>query len=428
MPKSYIVQSGDRLARISQRFYGTPDKFHDIIISNPILGERREQGLIAADGNPIIYAGDVLIIPDETENITNPIQNREPPETIETTDENALTIVIDGKEFVFFTGYELTSRIDDLDDVSISSPYFDNDEYREGFQPLTYKEAAIYYGQDLFFNGILYAPQTDVEPDSKVLTLGFIPKCGKMKNSPFPISFYPTEFNGLNLKQIAESSGQVFGVRIDFQGDPGAPFEKVNPSPTENVLGFLVKLAKDRGFLVTNNKKGELVFWRAASSPPVAFLQEGELPFISCSPSFAYENYFSEITGLTPETEETEADSYTWKNPFLPGVFLPTTREFTDIDNADLKATVEAAAGRMFGSAAVYPISLNSTRNKDGDFFQKNQTIRAVGPNCNIYRETNFLIKEAALSRSDSGDSATLTCVLPGAYTGTLPEVVPWVP
>lgn len=41
MSKSYTVQSGDRLTRISQRFYGTPDKYPLIIQANPVLGERK---------------------------------------------------------------------------------------------------------------------------------------------------------------------------------------------------------------------------------------------------------------------------------------------------------------------------------------------------------------------------------------------------
>ena len=46
-----------------------------------------------------------------------------------------------------------------------------------------------------------------------------------------------------------------------------------------------------------------------------SFVTEGELPFVSCKPDFSPESYYSEITGVSPETETQDADSYTWKNP-----------------------------------------------------------------------------------------------------------------
>jgi LysM repeat protein len=427
MSKSYTVVSGDRLTRISQRFYGIPEKYPLIIQSNPILGERQIKGILAADGLPIIYPGQILIIPDETIVIVNQIEKREPSESIDTEFENALIVIIDNLSFQFFSSYTIISNIGSLDTISIASPYFDTPEYRNTFQPLHYKSAAIYYGKDLFFNGILIAPNSQIEPQSETMNLNFYPKCGILQDCPLPISYYPIELNNLNLKQIAETVASVFSIKVEFIGDPGASFEKVGLSPTEKPLNFLIGLAKKRGFLITNNINGDLLIWKAEISNPVAFVKEGELPFISCTPSFDPQNYYSSITGLTPETEEKEADSYTWENPFLSGISRPLTIEINDIENGDLKSAVEAAAGRMFAQNK-YPLVLNTHRDENNNFFQKNTMIRSLAPKSNIYNETDFLIEKAILTRTIQGDTAQINQILPGAYTGELPEVVPWEP
>ena len=62
MPKSYTVKSGDTLNRISVKYYGTPQKWTDIVKANPQLAGRK----LVYDGSPTIYPGDILIIPDET--------------------------------------------------------------------------------------------------------------------------------------------------------------------------------------------------------------------------------------------------------------------------------------------------------------------------------------------------------------------------
>ena len=427
MSNTYKVKSGDRLTRISQAFYGVPSKYDLIISANPVLGERKINGTIAADGLPIIYAGQILIIPDEVSNIVNVVNIKNPPLTIDAIDDEALTVVIDGLSFQFFTGYTLTSNIGTLDTVSISSPYFDNDEYKKTFQPLKYKQAAIYYGKDLFFNGVLLAPSSEINPDSETLSLNFYPKCGILQDCSLPISNYPIEFNNLNLKQIAENLGKVYGIKIEFQGNPGSPFEKVGLSPTETPLNFIIKLAKQRGFLVTNNVMGDLLIWRAKVSSPVAFLKEGELPFISCVPSFSPQKYYSHITGLTPEAEDKAAESYTWENPFLVGVYRPTIIEIQDSEGTDLKKAVESFAGRMFAQNK-YPLVLNTHRDASGNFFKKNTFITCLAPKSNIYKETDFLIEKVSLSRSSDGSTAQIDQILPGAYTGNLPEVVPWEP
>lgn len=426
--KFHTVAQGDTLSRISLKYYGVASKYTLIVAGNSFLGDRVQKGVVASDGSPLIYPKEKLNIPIESENIVNPLNSEKTPDTINAEIPDMITIDIEGNRFRFFTGYSITTSISSFDTFSISSPYEDNELFRETFQPLKYKNATVYYGTNKLFEGILLAPVSENNSNSQILSLSMYPKCGVLSDCSFPYASYPLEHNGLNLKQIATDSANIFGVKVEFIGDPGAVFDKVSPEPTQKILDYIIGLAKDRGFLVTNNTEGDLLIWKIPDSEDVSYTEEGSLPLLSCTPSFDPQNYFSEITGLNPVTEDTEADSYTWKNPFLDGIIRPVTIELKDTVNADLQSDVESFAGRMFGNAGRYSQILNTHMNDIGGFYRAGQYMASFAPKSNIYRRTRFLIDSATLSKADQGGSvSSLNLVLPGAYDGTLPKVVPWV-
>lgn len=426
--RKYTVKTGDTLFGISIKMYGVGTKYPLIIESNSILQKRKASGDIALDGNPTIYSlpqPDILNIPDETENIVNLPETKAPAETINNDEPDSTIIKIGANQFRFPIGWSYTSQLDSLDTLSLSAPNFETDEYKESFQSLTFKEAQVYVGNDLFFSGVLINPQKEIEPESKTLSPTFYPSCGKLNDCSIPFSAFPIEKKGLNLKQWAEFIGKIFGQQIEFIGDPGAPFEKVGMKPTEKALSFLIKLAKKRGFHTTNNTKGQLKIYKPELGKSVGFYKEGEPPFISCKHNSNPQNYFSEITGITPTTKTQKSDSNTWENPFLDD-FRPQNIEIKDVDNADLKQAVESAAARMFGQTSTYTLELSTIKNQDGDFFKAGQVITLYAPSgeCNI--EYDFIIAPAGINKAPDGDKATLTLILPGAVTGTLPEAVPW--
>lgn len=62
MAKTHKVIAGDTLNKIAVRYYGDAAKWTDIVKSNPQLAGRKS----VYDGSPVIYPGDVLIIPDDS--------------------------------------------------------------------------------------------------------------------------------------------------------------------------------------------------------------------------------------------------------------------------------------------------------------------------------------------------------------------------
>ena len=122
MSRSYTVKSGDTLVKVSTKEYGTYKNWRKILAANPQLTGRKT----SYDGVPLLYPGDVLVIPSEVE---------EPEKTVEKTPalisksinpedaaEDEFSIFIDGKLYGGFTGYTVKMSMDSLDAFSFSAP------------------------------------------------------------------------------------------------------------------------------------------------------------------------------------------------------------------------------------------------------------------------------------------------------------------
>lgn len=417
MSRTHTVVKGDVLYRIAKKYYGKP-AYQQIVAANPQLG-----------GSARIYPGQVLIIPDENENIINPTKQPEPSVTIQSASDDTISILIDDNLFSFFTDYSITFEIDTFDTFSFSAPFDDSLEiYRESFRPFSYKPVSIYYGRDLIFTGILIAPESSTLPGRKELTITGYSKPGILNDCMMPISSFPLEFNNQTLQQIAPVICRPYGIQCRFLESTGNPFDKVSIEIEKNIFTFLSDLASQRGLIITNDARGKLVFWLSELGNPIASFKEGELPFISCNPSFNYQMFYSHITGVTPTTTDKNSSSYTYENDYLINRGILRNYNFIadDIGDSDIKQVVLSKAGRMFGESVSYELTIQGHRNREGNVFQKNTSITLYSPGAMIYRETEFLVKSMTLSRGANGDTTDLSLVLPGAYTREIPEVFPW--
>lgn len=423
MSKTHTVKSGDRLYKLSNRYYGTSSKWVLIKNANPQLSGRKK----ASDGSPLIYPGDVLTIPDDTSNNT---QQNLAPETISAESQDALSIIIDGNKFTFWTNYSLVQEMDTFDSFSFSSPFdISQDIYKQSFKPFQYKSVQVYYGNDLFFNGILLAPQSKSEPDSKTVSISGYPNCGCLNECCLPITSFPIEFNDQDLEKIAQSCCQPFGLTTEFSESAGNTFKKVSPEPEEKVLDFLIKLAGQRGFLISNNAQGNLLFWKTQQGASTATIKEGERPYLSCKPTFDPQNYYSHITGLLKTTIAEDADKYTWENTFLTklGITRPLNYTVSDAESNDLETSVKAKAGRMFAASCGYRLIVQGHRNTNGGIWKKNTLITVNAPGAMIYKDSTFLIKTVNIIRdSDNGDTTILSLIFPNSYSGDVPTEVSW--
>lgn len=204
------------------------------------------------------------------------------------------------------------------------------------------------------------------------------------------------------------------------------PFRRVAVKPDESVLGFLVKLAQQRNFIITDTDVGELLFCRSTPpGAPVAKLHEGKPPLLSVSATFSPQNMFSEMTAISKGRAGARAGAFTAQNPHLSHVTRPSTFSPDDTDSPDLEAAANARVGRMLASAASFEVEVPTWRDANGELWTENTTVSLLAPSAMIYRETEMLIRDVEFTYGESL-TARLSLVLPGAFSGEIPEVMPW--
>lgn len=425
MAKTHKVIAGDTLNKIAVRYYGDAAKWTDIVKSNPQLAGRKS----VYDGSPVIYPGDVLIIPDDS------VQAAVKTAVKETVvlDDNAprdLGLKGLGKFITGFTGFTLVRSVFGNDGFSFSSTWNENSEQtRNAFRPFSYPTFDVYFDDDLVFTGKAMPPTPSVQPASQTINVQGYPLCGVLVDSCLPPSLFPAEYSGLDLKQIAETVCEPFGIGVVVQGSVGAAFEKVEVGLEDKVWDFLSKLAEQRNMFLTNTVDGNLLIYSPKVEAVSATFKQGEVPFISCAPEFDGQSMYSHITGYTKTTNTADSQKYTYENKLLinKGVLRCYSKQIDDAVEGTLEESVKALAGKMFAKCVKYKLTVSGHRDKTGRLYRENMAVSVKAPGSEIYRETKLLADEVTLTRDDrGGEQTTFTLVLPESRTGALPEVFPW--
>ncbi|MCL2093823.1 MAG: LysM peptidoglycan-binding domain-containing protein [Treponema sp.] len=427
MSRVHRVRQGDTLGSIAVRYLGSSSKWPRITGANPQLAERRK----ASDGSPLIFEGDDLIIPED-ETASRPTSAYTATETIALSDsEQDIEIKIDGKKYTGFTGYELNLAYDTFDTFSFTAPYNEAMvELRDAIVPFAFKPVEIFYDGVLVLKGTLLTPDPELSDKSGEITLQGYPICGILNDSMIPPTKYPLECWGINMRGIADAACEPYNVPVLFDGDIGPDFTEVSIEPTEKIMDFLTKLAKQRNLLFTNTEKGELLFFEAKQERAFVSFSEGKLPLLGIKPKFAAQAFYSHITGFTKTDSDYPSFSYTLENKYLinKGIMRHHSVTIDDAENlGDLENSVKAYAGRMFADCVAYELEADGHHNPDGERYAKGMTVCVLAPTAMITKETNFIARNIKLVRTaETGKTTTITLILPGSYIGNLPEAFPW--
>jgi prophage tail gpP-like protein len=425
MSRAYNVVQGDTLSAIAVRCLGSAGKWPQITGANPQLANRRK----AVDGSPLIFPGDTLIIP---ENMTEsrPASAAAKTPVVLSDKEQDVSIVIDGRKFTGFTSYSLKLNYDSLDTFSFSAPYDSGiKELQEVTKPFAFKPCEVFYNDVLMFKGTLLTPDPELTDKSSEITLQGYPLCGVLNDCMIPPTKYPLQCMGINMKGIADAACDPYGIPVIFDGPPGPDFTEVSIEPTDKILDFLSRLAKQRNLLFTNNEKGQLVFFTPKKEKASVTFSEGRLPLISIKPKFGAQDFYSHITGFGKTDAEYPSLAWTYENKNLinKGIIRHHSVTIDDSENiSDLENAVKAYAGRMFADCVSFELVCENHVNENNEVFQKGMGVCVSAPSAMITKETVFLARNVELARTVEGKTAQLTLVLPGSYTGEIPEALPW--
>lgn len=409
MSTTYSVIAGDTFESIARKKYGTEKEASRIARANPGASE------------PLTAGTSVTIpaLPNAPENL----RGQAP-----TSGDEEVAVLIDGKRFRFWDKVRITRTLDNMDTIEFGAP-FDHTApgFRETFRPFSFKTVVITVGGEPLFTGTMVAVTPTVENGQRAISVSGYSLPGVLNDCTPPASSFPLEFNGQRLREIATAIADPFGLSVDFQGEPGAVFERVACDPGKKALAFLADLAKQRNLIIASTERGKLLFWQsAAAGRPVAKLQQGEAPVLSVTPFFSPQEYYSHITGIESVIVGLAGSQYTVKNPRLQGVTRPITFNAPDTEGADITAAVEAKAGRMFGNMVAYNIRVATWRDPGGKLWAPNTTIKLTAPDAMVYSEYEFVIRSVQFERDRAAYTASLDLVIPGSFNGEIPEALPW--
>lgn len=411
--RSYVVREGDSFARISQRVYALEDFADTIKSANP-------QALGGLTPGMVLVIPDVDLVPDL------------PRTVVRTTSENEVSISIGGNAFKFWTDMSLTRSIDSFDTFSLGAPFEpDNAAFRAAFVPLSFQTVVLNVAGVPLFTGTLVNPRAELESGANTAVSDGYALAGVLNDCQIPAGNYPVEVDGNDLRDIAIALCKPFGLSVTFPSntDQGPAFERVAMEITDRVLAYLTKEAQQRGLVISNDTRGMPVFQVEREDPPIANLEVGDeqgSPILAITPEFNAQRYFSSITGITPSLWGDDGVATPVANPHLEGVVRPHTFKIPDTNSGDAGAAVRGAMGRMFASAVSYTLSLAGWRDPSGNLWEPNTRIRLKAPRAMIYESSLFVIRSVTLARNSEEDIAQLQLVLPGSFSGKIPDSLPW--
>jgi prophage tail gpP-like protein/phage tail protein X len=406
LSSSYSVVTGDTFELIARKLYGDQSGAAAIREANPGVPDP-----------PIV--GTVLVIPDQpSEAAVSPRGPADSP--------NEVAILIDGRRFRKWSSVTINEAIDQISSVEFTAPFEPGDTaFRDAFRPFSFATVDIEVNGRREFTGTLVGVNPSVSPDQSIVTASCYALPGVLGDCTMPASAFPLEFNNTTLREITAKMLRPFGIRAVFEADPGPRFERVGCDPGRTVLDFLADLARQRNLVIGNDERGSLVFRQSPTlGSPVANLEVS--PLVSVTPAFNPQQYFSHITGLEPVTVGLAGSQFTVKNPRLAGSVRPMTFTVTDADAGSVSQAVQAKAGRMFANMVSYSVGLSTWRTPAGDLWRPGSTVNVLAPRAMIYRPYEFEIRGVTRRREADSETATLDLIIPGAYAGRVPEVLPW--
>lgn len=405
MSTTYSVQPGDTLESVARRVYGREGAAEHLRRVNPGL---------------------VLPLQSGTNLLTPPLADD--PESAEARATDGVTLTFKGYVLRYWSELTLDQSLDSFASCTFTAPFdYNSAEHRELFRPFSYPPVSLAIDGLVVFRGVAVAFDPNADESGSTIRVGCYARAAVLADCNAPISSLPLEFNGENLQSIASRLAADFSLTCVFEESDFTPFETVAIDPEDKVFDFLSKLAKQRGLIISSNRDGNPLFRKPPkpSGRPVR-LSSGVGPLVSVSHNFSPQDYFSEVSGITPTTTEVEGARFTARNPHLLDSLRPFTFHADDTQTGDLKTAVDAKLGRMFGNLATYTCTLATDKKPDGELYAPGDGILLEAPEAMIYSPYLFMVRRALLPLNDSSRTTTLELVFPEAFDGSVPEVLPW--
>jgi prophage tail gpP-like protein len=422
MPKAipglpYTVVKGDTLFGIAKQAYGDGARWREIWRAN-------QSTLISGDPN-LIFPGEVVNIPGDLLK-ADPDTLSDLLPKISGKGKDDFTVIVDGVELVSFVG-SMIRTMDTAADGFTNSIAWDitNEKISRALLPYRYPKAKCYLGGVQLVDGILYNVTNKFGEEGIIKDLVCFSPTIDIVDSTVRA---PLQAENVTLQQRAKDLVENTGIKVKF--DPQAialdvkPFKRVKVEPTETVFEHLVKLATQRGILISSTPLGELLFTVASTNKkPVATIEEGKPPFRNAEITFDGRSRFNVYKALGRSPRKTS------NNAISKDTGIPRSRFFTfqadDSEIGNIQKAADWKRNKALADALTFKIPVDSWYDPKGKLWRENTYVVVKSESMHIPDGFSFLIRAVEYLFEDNNVGAVLDLVPPQAFNAG--EIIePW--
>ena len=270
--------------------------------------------------------------------------------------------------------------------------------------------------QGLLLTGRILAPDLKSSPAPELTQLSGYSKTGVLEDCTVPLELYPLQTDNLSLAQITDKLLAPFDLDYTFSTfaryEMDLPYKKVTAKPEEKIKQYLNKLASERGLILSNNEKGELLYSKLSAEfiEPVEVFEVGRFGVKTMRLRTNAQAMHSEITIMRQASSDNpDAGEFVIQNPYVKAY-----RPITKISNSgDLFNAERAARYELSNEISNIKLSFDTTK-----FVKPGSLIKVRNPEIRINKFTDFFVESCVISGSEKdNEKYTLTCVLKDVYT-----------
>jgi len=334
-----------------------------------------------------------------------------------------MILKVNNKKFDFFNDVNVTMRYDAVASSFGFSALFDaeSDAHKRLFKPLTYSKVEIEHNGELIITGRKISNSYRSTAKPTPATISGYSLTGVLEDCTVPVSAYPLQFDGLTLKEIAEKLLAPFDIALVVDSAVTARANEVldtsDASTTGSIKNYLVSLASQKAIIVTHTKYGALFLTEAkANRKAIADLSDAYEKTIAIDGQKLHS-----VVAVVKDADikggnagEAELD-----NPLVTS-FRPSVGTQKSGDDNDTELAAKAKRGAELKGIKL-TVKLNSWTVNDR-IIRPNNVISIKDPELFLYSRSNWFIEQVVLNGTEKLQTATLTCVLPEAYTYATPK------
>lgn len=338
----------------------------------------------------------------------------------------------------FFNNFTLNLKYDSIASTFGFAFEFDpkNPEHAELACVSHFHEAIVEHNGRTIITGFILSQKFISDPKKQLVEIGGYAKPGVWEDSDIPTSLYPLQSDGLSFLQICQKLAAPFHLKVvvdniakkdaskSVRDKADKSISKSTAKSSENIKGYLTRLATQLKIVLTHNANGDVVLTEAKTTlKPLFHIDVGNAPGTRVTMHFNGQALHSHITVIKEADKDGgNAGEYTIKNPFVPVAYTYRPKVVMQTSGDDI--TVEEFAKQLL-AAELKNITLTIETDRwevDGYMIEPNNIVTIYQPEVFIYKKTKWFIESCDLTGNEKQNTMVMTCVLPCVYDGSTPE------